>query len=173
MTKSGLIIEKDSGKDGDGKIYGIFSLHRPIHLTPSDTLSIGLNGVVLQGSSPRPLVSRRNMDSSAVGKNTVMESVDDDWITVNYHNTGHDLPAKETVSQILSNNTSPTNASVGSGNFEMAKDKDSDADQNKTASKLFRSQFSELRIEISFESKDVMGDWIDAIEAQAELLSTI
>lgn len=75
------MLRKDCARDS--KVHDIISLHRPLYLTPTDTMTIGLHGLLLQGSSPRMLPSgahhSNNISSSAPGGTG---GSDEDWINV-------------------------------------------------------------------------------------------
>eukprot|EP01034_Spumella_vulgaris_P022554 gene22555-28688_t len=140
LTASGLVLRKDSSRDS--KIHEVVSLHRPLYLTPTDTMTIGLHGLLMQGSSPRTLPSgahHSHVNSALVpsSSGSLANGVEDDWVSV----TLADL----TIDAATSSASNSSNARV------------------------FKSMFSELRCEVSFASKDSMNDWIDAIEAQREV----
>lgn len=128
LTPLGVILRKDA--QVDSRIHEMLSLHRPAHLTPTDTLSIGLNGLLVQGSCPVPLLGAASGSHSPVP-----DAARAEWVEVN-------LPAPQ---------------SSGS----------SVALQCKSSGKV---QMAAVKFEISFDSKDTMNDWIDAIMDAREVL---
>mmetsp|Transcript_30914 Transcript_30914/g.51707 ORF Transcript_30914/g.51707 Transcript_30914/m.51707 type:complete len:848 (+) Transcript_30914:163-2706(+) len=166
LTPIGLVLRKE--QDPNARVHELLSLHRPTFTTPSDTLAVGLNGLQLLGFSPMNFqdkdASRQSSNggsSSSTGngsdKAATHRSIEDEWITIS--SSSGDLkegsqnfkrqPSFEAAAAVAATLTAST------------------ADQN-TTTKLYKSKFVETKFEISFDSKDIMNDWIDAIMNQRE-----
>lgn len=50
LTRTGLVVRKSA--DPASKVHHVMFLSRPLGLQPSDTLAIGLNGLLVQGWCP-------------------------------------------------------------------------------------------------------------------------
>ncbi|KAJ1433633.1 kinase-like domain-containing protein [Ochromonadaceae sp. CCMP2298] len=120
LTEIGLVVRKS--READSAIHELLSLHRPVHLTPSDTLSVGINGLGVVGFTPRERddMSKKKGEKQALG----------DWVEIKY----------------------------------------CEAQGAQGGDAAFKSSFSEVRVEVSFKSKDEMNDWLDAIEERREAI---
>ena len=127
LTPLGVILRKDS--QSDARIHEMISLHRPAHLTPTDTLSIGLNGLLVQGSCPVP-----QSNSSPGSHSPVPNTTQAAWVEV----------------------------SVLGSNSESAIERKAQTEKVVTWEPR-KAQLVPAKFEISFDSKDIMNDWIDAI----------
>lgn len=147
LTPTGVILRKDAAPDS--RIHEVLALHRPTHLTPTDTLSVGLNGLLVQGSSPVPLAGRSTSTLSSTGAHDAGAA--EDWVQISprHHNGHHNGTADKAI-------TSESECKEG-GSPHSASGSSAVVDGP------FRSLFSATKFEISFESKDVMNDWMDAI----------
>ena len=201
LTPAGLLIRKDDSLGS--KVHFMLSMHRPVYLTPSDTLSIGLNGLIVQGSAPLqldPATGRPLLQSVAQGKQTALRSHagassaagvdlaggDDwegwervdfpDWTLVDSALTGTDNCNSPVSPASPASHRGPDG--VGSdgkmpapvGMHGLHSSNTWETGGGSTTPKTFRSAFSSVRVEISFGSKDMMNDWIDAIEAQRQMM---
>jgi len=133
LTPLGVILRKDS--QSDARIHEMISLHRPAHLTPTDTLSIGLNGLLVQGSCPVP-----QSNSSPGSHSPVPNTTQAAWVEV----------------------------SLLGSNSESAIERKTQTEKVKETEKVVtreprKAQLVPAKFEISFDSKDIMNDWIDAI----------
>lgn len=138
LTPVGVILRKESSPTS--RIHAVLSLHRPAHLTPTDTLSIGLNGLLVQGSCPVP--TGRGAAHSPVPGGGAPE-----WVVVKHAadaQTGNESHPSE------------TDASHGQGQSQ--------------GQGQWKAHMEPVRFEISFDSKDVMNDWIDAVMERREAL---
>lgn len=133
MTPDGVVLRKDSSPNA--RIHALLSLHRPAHLTPTDTLSIGLNGLLVQGSCPVP-TTRGGAHSPTPGGGAP------EWVAV-----------KHTAGTLTGNESHP-----------------SETDASQAQIQQWKVHMETVRFEISFDSKDVMSDWIDAIMERREAL---
>ena len=80
LTASGLVLRKDASRDS--KVHDVVSLHRPLYLTSTDTMSIGLHGLLLQGFSPRSLPSGAHHSQSSNSVGSTGGSGEEDWVSV-------------------------------------------------------------------------------------------
>lgn len=153
LTPTGVILRKDSSPDS--RIHEVLSLHRPTHLTPTDTLSVGLNGLLVQGSSPMPLAGKSaaaGASASSSAHPTATDQVSaagagaEDWVQISpRYASGAATDRAFTSESECKEGCSPATATAAA------------------AEGPFRSLFTAAKFEISFESKDVMNDWMDAI----------
>jgi hypothetical protein len=65
LQRTSQSINEKSGADVDpSSLLCVFSLHQPLTVVPTDTLSVGLNGLMLVGSCPVELSSEHAPSSS-------------------------------------------------------------------------------------------------------------
>jgi hypothetical protein len=72
-----LILKKDSSENA--KIHDLITFHRPISITPSDTLSVGLNGLIICGSAPVSSQFEGEKEQDVAESEEV-----DEWIQIKY-----------------------------------------------------------------------------------------
>jgi hypothetical protein len=135
LTPLGVILRKDEASDS--RIHEILSLHRPAHLTPTDTLSIGLNGLLVQGSSPLP------PPAAGAAVHAPSDKGPCEWAYVRVD------PAS-------------TGATGGVAESHVTEVDGAQA-RPPTPRRQYRVLFESAKFEVSFDSKDTMNDWIDAI----------
>lgn len=153
VTSSGLIVQKESGATSEhSKIHELLSFHQPLSLTPSDTLTVGLNGLLMNGFSPLALTSSTSLSafshpSTPSSMSTVSE--DNDWVQI-------DLSPKGSASSSSYGIVVPPPAA-------------STTTATATAStQRVRSRFVACRIELAFQNKDELNEWMDVIWQQYE-----
>ena len=125
------MVRKD--RDPSSKVLHVLSLSQGVYMTQSDTMSIGLNGMSIQGSSPVPLDAILQDPQSKQSSTGSTNKTSDPWVTVHY--------------------------SVDAAH------RDSSA---RSRREPFKTRFEVCRFEIGFNSKDLMNDWMDAIDIQRE-----
>lgn len=115
LTSVGLVLRKDSAPNSH--VHEILVLQRPVHMTPTDTLSIGINGLLMQGNAPVQL--------TASGAPAVVLVQDDraEWTQVLHPKPPGSCPVAP-----------------------------------------YRALLRTARLEISFDDKDAMNKWMDAID---------
>ena len=157
LTPLGLILRKDSSPSS--RIHEVLSLHRPLHTTPSDTLSIGLNGLRVQGSTPVQLGSSshssHNSQSDGDKRARGQMHEEGDWVKV----TLGGASALTTDSSHLSSTVTSSDSADNHSNHS-----------NGPTSGMGRCLFVPAAFEISFDDKDVMNAWLDVIDEQREIL---
>jgi len=132
------VVRKD--KDPSSKVLHVLSLSQGVYMTQSDTMSIGLNGLSIQGSSPVPLEAilqdpHSKQSVSITKKTTTAELTNSDphWVTASY--------------------------SIEEANRDPSA---------RGRRQSFRARFEISRFEVGFDSKDAMNDWMDAIDLQRQ-----
>lgn len=141
ITKHGIVLKKESHKDA--KVHAMLSFHRPLSLLASDTLSIGMNGVALCGSSPLSLPS----SSSSATSSTPHQDSSSSGIGGIGGSDGNSVDSEWSKIDIID------------GKVE---------DGGSSSRRLCKSPFHTMTIEIGFENKDTMNAWMDIIWAQWE-----
>jgi hypothetical protein len=141
LTQTGLVLRKV--QKGASRIHHVMSLYHPCSFTPSDTLSIGLHGMVLCNQVPTDLTSQgqkpgsspRSHGSSSVyaRSSASMAMSEEDWVYIETKTTG---------------------GSPGAG-----------SDRGKGKSRFLPGNHS---VEIAFSSKEELDDWMEAIMTQYE-----
>lgn len=154
LTPLGLILRKDSSPAS--RIHEVLSLHRPLHTTPSDTLTIGLNGLRVQGSAPVPLSA-----SSHGNHSPAHHDEEGDWVTVT-------LGGNSSVSAASGSTVGTSNSTHLSSTVTSSDSIDTHFQRN--AHTLGKCLFVPVAFEISFEDKDIMNAWLDVIDEQREIL---
>ncbi len=159
LTPLGLILRKDSSPSS--RIHEVLSLHRPLHTTPSDTLSIGLHGLHVQGSAPVQLGPGSHSTSQggqSDGDKRVRSQLHDegDWVTVTLGNASVPTTDSSHLSSTVTSSDSTENHSNGA--------------TSGSTSGVGRCLFVPAAFEISFEDKDLMNAWLDVIDEQREIL---
>jgi serine/threonine kinase 16 len=148
LTPLGVVLRKESVPDA--RIHALLSLHRPTHLTPTDTLPVGLNGLLVQGSCPVPASGHHH---SGAGHSPVPGGGPAEWVLVQHDSDGHSAPEPSKLTESHPREVDAANPT---------------AEKGPRAS--YKAQMEPVRFEISFDSKDSMNDWIDAIMERREAL---
>jgi serine/threonine kinase 16 len=148
LTPLGVVLRKESVPDA--RIHALLSLHRPTHLTPTDTLPVGLNGLLVQGSCPVPASGHHH---SGAGHSPVPGGGPAEWVLVQHDSDGHSAPEPSKLTESHPREVDAANPT---------------AEKGPRAS--YKAQMEPVRFEISFDSKDSMNDWIDAIMECREAL---
>jgi hypothetical protein len=148
LTPLGVVLRKESAPDA--RIHALLSLHRPTHLTPTDTLPVGLNGLLVQGSCPVPAQGHHH---SGTGHSPIPGGGPTEWVVVQHDSDGH---SASEPSKLAESHPSEVDAAIPT------------AEKGPRAS--YKAQMEPVRFEISFDSKDSMNDWIDAIMECREAL---
>ena len=76
------MVRKD--RDPSFKVLHVLSLSQGVYMTQSDTMSIGLNGLSIQGSSPVPLDAILQDPQSKQSSTGSTNKTSDPWVTVHY-----------------------------------------------------------------------------------------
>jgi hypothetical protein len=220
LTPLGLVLRKDAS--ADSRVHEVLSLHRPLHMTPSDTLAVGLNGLLLQGSTPVDLSSSHYLAAAADGGGAGAGAGTGGTASAG----GAGGEGKRTLAGLLHlgsmHSTHSTSSSSGNGNGNSGVQEEdwvkihwsgseggasgagAGANANANASDAgssprnppahvsasvsvavsvpvpvptraappvanCKSLFSPCKYEVSFESKDEMNDWMDAIDECREV----
>ena len=123
LTPSGLLLKKSDSKTA--KIHHLLSFSQQLSVTSSDTSSIGLNGLLIDGYCPS-IFMRKNKDNiDNDDSNYTDYTVDDDY------------------------------------DEDNIKSEKSNHDND--------SSFTKCRLAISFATKDILIEWMDAIEHQHQI----
>ena len=120
LTPSGLLVKKSDSKTA--KIHHLLSFSQQLSVTSTDTSSIGLNGLLIDGFCPTTFMRKNKDNIDNDDSNYTDYIVDDDY-------------DEDNIKSEKSNH-------------------DSD------------SSFTKCRLTISFASKDILVEWMDAIEYQ-------
>lgn len=165
LTPLGLLLRKDSSPES--RIHEVLSLHRPLHCTPSDTLPIGLNGVRVEGSAP--VLLSGGGGSAGSGKRERRD--EGDWVKVKVSgDVGGDVGVIGTSSTAGTTGTANT---TDSGTSDTSNNSNGTTTHpNTTAYTTMNGKclFVHASFEISFDNKDVMNEWLDAVEEQRDML---
>lgn len=76
------MVRKD--RDPSSKVLHVLSLSQGVYMTQSDTMSIGLNGLSIQGSSPVLLDAILQDPHSKQSTSSSTNKTSDPWVTVHY-----------------------------------------------------------------------------------------
>jgi hypothetical protein len=76
------VVRKD--RDPSSKVLHVLSLSQGVYMTQSDTMSIGLNGLSIQGSSPVLLDAILQDPHSKQSTSSSTNKTSDPWVTVHY-----------------------------------------------------------------------------------------
>eukprot|EP01031_Cornospumella_fuschlensis_P023145 gene23145-28128_t len=146
LTAFGVVIKKEGV---DGRVHHVISFHKPLSLTPSDMYAVGKNGVMIVGSSP---VSSEESDSDMGSGGSGKEKRLLKRRSSSFRSPTA-LPPVITEDWVKVDNLPSTrNNSAGDGQQSV------------------RSKFIPCQVEISFDSREDMNVWIDAIMNQYEAI---
>lgn len=173
VTQSGLLLRKD--RTPQSKVHEVVSFHQPLSLTPSDTLAVGLHGLLITGSSPQTLSTLGSSSQpstphtpspplSSEGGGTA-GGLEDDWVCI-------DLPTSSLAITTTSAHTpDPPTAATATTHASTSQDHNNiNAHTNSKGSRQrWRSRFLPCRIEVAFVDKDSLHTWMDLVDQQCEL----
>ncbi len=140
MTSSGIVVQKEQSATESAKVHEVISFHQPLSLTPTDTMSVGLNGLLLNGFSPLSLVSSTTVTStshpSTPSSMTSSISEDGDWVHISLSpKVGTAVTSKASSSSV-------------------------------STTQRVRSRFVACRVELACQDKDNLNLWMDTIWQQ-------
>ena len=118
-------------------------------MTQSDTMSIGLNGMSIQGSSPVPIDSIQSVGHTS--KTQKFTSTSKGSVSMNNNSKHTDTDSWVTINYSKEWNEDGVSPSSPRGRLQA-----------------FRARFVSIRFEIGFDNKDIMNDWMDAIDSQRD-----
>jgi hypothetical protein len=151
LTNSGVVVRKAT--DIHSKLHFMLSLKYPVSIVPSDTLSIGLNGVILRGFCPKTLfTTEAHVDDEIMGSSVA-----------NGASTTVAGDSEEEEEEVVWG---------GDRNIENMMNRGSSASVTRNKKARFR-EVVERQLELGFDTKDSQSEWIDAILEQYQLLTGI
>lgn len=156
-----MILRKNN--ELNSKIHEIFTFHRPISANPSDTLSIGVNGVLICGASPISLFSGENDHSSSSSSSSAPSTSGD------HH--GDEMKLIEDLRHLTHEESNTAKKDVWykmvyrSSPLTFNGQPQQQHQQNKNQSQqVYRTKFSMgTKLEISFQDREEVNQWIDAM----------
>ena len=138
LTRSGLVIRKSSAPDS--KLHLILSLHYPLSINPSDTLSIGLNGALVRGYCPRLTSTSTNSSSSSSSSGLIVAAVGS-------------VADEDLIGSAIVEDDDEYHLSHGS----------TETTSHRQRLEAVHKEVTPRLVELGFDSKDQQGEWIDAI----------